>query len=213
VLIIDELDFLVTKDQAVIYNLFEWTQQKKSRLVVLAIANTMNLPEKLKPRVVSRMGDHRVVFRQYTAEQIETIIRSRLQGLPIFQENTVRFASKKISNCSSDIRKVMAVLSQSVELAMKDTDESKVTIDHVQKAFELFFDSPVISYISGMGPSMQVLLIFMFLELKHNAENKDECQLTRIQERLIHTDFPRNTGQLIIQFGQLHQLGLVKTRE
>lgn len=67
VIVLDELDFLMTKDQAVLYNLFEWTQHRKTRLVLLAIANTMNLPEKLKPRVASRIGEHRVVFRQYTA--------------------------------------------------------------------------------------------------------------------------------------------------
>lgn len=159
----DELDFLLTRDQSVLYNLFEWTQHKKSRLVVLAIANTMNLPEKLKPRVVSRIGEDRVVFRQYTSEQIEKIILHRLGNLPIFQEHAVIFASKKIATCSSDIRRIMAVLCRSVEIALKESEQSKVTIEHVKEAFHEFFDSPIVRFIGGMGPFLQLCLILVFL--------------------------------------------------
>jgi Cdc6-like AAA superfamily ATPase len=44
IVLIDELDYLVTKDEQVLYNLFEWTQNKHSKLVLITIANTLNLP-------------------------------------------------------------------------------------------------------------------------------------------------------------------------
>lgn len=47
VVLIDELDALVTKKQTLLYNLFDWPCHAHSRLLVLAIANTMDLPEKL----------------------------------------------------------------------------------------------------------------------------------------------------------------------
>jgi origin recognition complex subunit 1 len=47
VLLIDELDALVTKKQTLLYNLFDWPCHSHSRLLVIAIANTMDLPEKL----------------------------------------------------------------------------------------------------------------------------------------------------------------------
>ena len=64
-MLIDELDYLVTKDEQVLYNLFEWTQDKHSKLVLITIANTLNLPEKLKQRTLSRMGNKRIPFRSY----------------------------------------------------------------------------------------------------------------------------------------------------
>jgi origin recognition complex subunit 1 len=47
VVLIDELDALVTKKQTLLYNLFDWPCHSHSRLLVVAIANTMDLPEKL----------------------------------------------------------------------------------------------------------------------------------------------------------------------
>lgn len=56
VLLVDELDLLWTRKQQVMYNLFEWPSRPGSRLVVLTIANTMDLPERLMSnRVSSRL--------------------------------------------------------------------------------------------------------------------------------------------------------------
>ena len=43
----DELDLLVTRKQTVIYNFFDWPNRRHSRLVVVAVANTMDLPERM----------------------------------------------------------------------------------------------------------------------------------------------------------------------
>lgn len=57
VVVMDELDLLVTKKQTVVYNFFEWPNLKHSRLIVVAIANTMDLPERLLTnKVSSRLG-------------------------------------------------------------------------------------------------------------------------------------------------------------
>jgi origin recognition complex subunit 1 len=53
VLLVDELDMLWNRKQSVLYNLFEWPTRKESRLVVLAIANTMDLPERIMMNRVS----------------------------------------------------------------------------------------------------------------------------------------------------------------
>ena len=53
----DELDQLVTPKQDVIYNFFNWPTLTASRLVVIAVANTMDLPERVMTgRVRSRLG-------------------------------------------------------------------------------------------------------------------------------------------------------------
>lgn len=57
VVLMDELDLLVTKKQTVMYNFFEWPNRPNSKLVVVAIANTMDLPERiLTNKVSSRLG-------------------------------------------------------------------------------------------------------------------------------------------------------------
>lgn len=58
VVLMDELDLLVTSKQTVMYNFFEWPTWMHSRLIVVAVANTMDLPERmLSNKVSSRMGE------------------------------------------------------------------------------------------------------------------------------------------------------------
>ena len=47
---------LWNKKQSVLYNLFDWPTRPNSRLIVLAVANTMDLPERvMSSRVSSRL--------------------------------------------------------------------------------------------------------------------------------------------------------------
>ena len=56
VLLADELDLLWTRKQTVLYNLFDWPSRQHAKLVVLAVANTMDLPERvMMNRVASRL--------------------------------------------------------------------------------------------------------------------------------------------------------------
>lgn len=58
----DELDQLVTAKQDVVYNFFNWPTLVGSKLIVLAVANTMDLPERvMSGRVRSRLGTLAVV--------------------------------------------------------------------------------------------------------------------------------------------------------
>jgi len=54
----DELDQLMTAKQDVVYNFFNWPTLAGAKLVVLAVANTMDLPERvMSGRVRSRLGE------------------------------------------------------------------------------------------------------------------------------------------------------------
>lgn len=62
------------------------------------IANTMDLPEKLLPRISSRMGIQRLCFGPYNYQQLEEIISSRLKGINAFEKQAIEFASRKVSS-------------------------------------------------------------------------------------------------------------------
>ncbi len=53
VVLVDEMDVLITRQQKVLYNLMEWPLRRGSNLAVIGIANTMDLPERLLPRIAS----------------------------------------------------------------------------------------------------------------------------------------------------------------
>ena len=51
VLLVDEIDMLMTRDQSVLYNVFSWPHFPGARLAVIGIANTLDLPQRLLPKI------------------------------------------------------------------------------------------------------------------------------------------------------------------
>lgn len=58
-----------TPKQTVLYNLFEWPSRVNARLVMVGIANTMDLPERCLPRISSRITS-RLMFPAYNKNQV-----------------------------------------------------------------------------------------------------------------------------------------------
>lgn len=123
VVVVDELDYLVTSHQTELYNLFHWPSCQNSKLIVIGIANTMDLPERLKPRVQSRMGMNRLVFSPYTRDQIERILRERLEGVDIFDSSAVQFCAMKVAAVSGDIRRALQICARSVEICKFQSEQ------------------------------------------------------------------------------------------
>ena len=123
VVLMDELDQLVTKSQGVMYNFFNWPQLRHSRLIVLAVANTMDLPERtLSNKISSRLGLTRITFPGYTHQQLIKIIESRLEGIGqvVVEPDAVQFASRKVAAVSGDARRALDICRRAVEIAESD---------------------------------------------------------------------------------------------
>lgn len=116
VILIDELDALVTKKQTLLYNLFDWPCHQNSRLLVISIANTMDLPERMQPKILSRIGNNRLVYEPYNKQQIQTILESRLSGIQIFDSKSIQLVAAKVSSYSGDIRRSLQVTKRAVEI-------------------------------------------------------------------------------------------------
>ncbi|KAK4188006.1 putative origin recognition complex subunit 1 [Podospora australis] len=123
VVLMDELDQLVTKNQGVMYNFFNWPGLRHSRLIVLAVANTMDLPERtLSNKISSRLGLTRITFPGYNHEQLMRIVQSRLEHVPgdIVDADAVQFAARKVAAVSGDARRALDICRRAVELAEAD---------------------------------------------------------------------------------------------
>lgn len=111
--LLDELDFLITSNEAVIYNLLEWSQSQNSGLILIGIANTMDLPDRLSKKSQSRMGGGnfcRISFRPYTFDQILQILTNRLQNLNgIFDAKILELVARKAAACSGDLRSALKI--------------------------------------------------------------------------------------------------------
>merc|ERR1719450_1325490 len=99
IFLLDELDMLCNRKQSVLYNIFDWPSKPHGKLIVIAIANTMDLPERvMMNRVSSRLGLTRQVFQPYTHAQLQTIVASRLEGLQVFHDHAIQLVARKVAS-------------------------------------------------------------------------------------------------------------------
>jgi origin recognition complex subunit 1 len=174
VLLLDELDFLVTRRQGVIYNLLEWAQAPQSRLIVIAIANTMDLPERvLTKRIASRLGLLRVEFMPYSEQQLISILSTRLgPDCPIVSMNAIAFASRKVAAVNGDARRLLDICRRAVELTEHENDRNEidgdkngirknlpVTVDMIKRATDEMYASPATVFIAKGATSLQRLCL------------------------------------------------------
>lgn len=93
VVLLDEIDYLVTEKQSVLYNFFDWPKRAASlaggrRLVVVGISNTLNLAEQLMPSVQSRVGSERIVFKAYSVKDATAILKAKItEAAPVSKRN------------------------------------------------------------------------------------------------------------------------------
>ncbi|KAK8782264.1 hypothetical protein V5799_016396 [Amblyomma americanum] len=166
VLLVDELDLLWTRKQQVLYNLFEWPTKPNSKLIVLTIANTMDLPERLMSnRVASRLGLTRMTFHPYNHKQLQEIVLSRMQGLEAFDPDAVQLVARKVAAVSGDARRALDVCRRAAEIAELSVQDSPkklsrhvVGMAHVDRAIQEMFSSPKILAMRCLSQQEQIFM-------------------------------------------------------
>ncbi|KAF5447808.1 hypothetical protein F2P56_033330 [Juglans regia] len=177
ILLIDELDLLVTRNQSVLYNILDWPTKPHSKLIVIGIANTMDLPEKLLPRISSRMGIQRLCFGPYNHQQLQEIISSRLKGIDAFEKQAIEFASRKVAAISGDARRALEICRRAAEI--KDyhiknlistnnsisSGKSLVGMAEVEAAIQEMFQAPHIQVMKSSSKLSKIFLTALVHEL------------------------------------------------
>ncbi|KAF3917137.1 hypothetical protein ABW20_dc0108262 [Dactylellina cionopaga] len=225
VVLMDELDQLVTKNQSVMYNFFNWPSMVHSRLIVLAVANTMDLPERtLSNKISSRLGLTRITFPGYTHDQLKKIIESRLEGVPgnIVQPDAIQFAARKVAAVSGDARRALDICRRAVELveqtnanavpptpsksaktkgpaAAPTLGPAKVTIQTVMKAINEATHSPLQMYLKSLPLSAKVLLAAILGRMRRSGVNENiMADVIEDAERLVRMTASANVTEALL---------------
>ncbi|XP_036611341.1 origin recognition complex subunit 1 [Trichosurus vulpecula] len=174
VLMVDELDLLWTPKQDVLYNLFDWPTHRSSQLVVLAIANTMDLPERMMmSRVASRLGLTRMSFQPYTYKQLQEIIVSRLEGVKAFEDDAIQLVSRKVAALSGDARRCLDICRRATEIcefsSQKPDSSGLVKVAHILEAAEEMFSSAYIMAIRNASVLEQGFLRAILAEFHRSG--------------------------------------------
>ncbi|XP_043820289.1 origin recognition complex subunit 1 [Dromiciops gliroides] len=185
-LLMDELDLLWTPKQDVLYNLFDWPSRCGSQLIVLAIANTMDLPERmLMSRVASRLGLTRMSFQPYTFKQLREIIESRLEGVKAFEEDAIQLVSRKVAALSGDARRCLDICRRATEISefssQKPESAGRVKVAHVLEAVEEMFSSSYVMAIRNASLLEQGFLRAVLAEFRRSG--LEEATLQQVYQQ------------------------------
>ncbi|KAF8591217.1 P-loop containing nucleoside triphosphate hydrolase protein [Ramaria rubella] len=184
VVLMDELDQLVTTRQDVIYNFFNWPSLARSKLIVIAVANTHDLPERvMSGKVRSRLGMVRINFHPYNSVQLQKIVGARLdsakEGLQsevagdIFASDAIKFGAMKVSGVSGDARRILDVCRRAVEL-IRSSGAPVVLIPHVKQVIEAMQNSPTATYLRDCSLHEKIMLASLLKCVKR--EGVDEIR-------------------------------------
>ncbi|MCJ1227396.1 AAA ATPase [Toensbergia leucococca] len=139
---LDEIDHLLTLDLEILYTLFEWSLHRSSRLILIGIANALDLTDRFLPRLKARnLRPQLLPFLPYTAPQIASVITSKLRSLnlpsdsltssdftPFVNPTAIQFCSKKIASQTGDLRRAFDIIRRTIDLV--ETEVKQTHISH-----------------------------------------------------------------------------------
>ncbi|EFN69054.1 Cell division control protein 6-like protein [Camponotus floridanus] len=202
-LVLDEIDQLESKKQSVLYSIFEWPSISNSKLILIGIANALDLTDRILPRLQARceLKPMLMHFAPYTKQQISDIISSRLNQVNangVFTSSAIQLLAGKVAAISGDIRRALDISRRVVELAeshqvaqvLRPTNDNDTNIEPLKQEMEVT-EKPVdlkevVTILNGVYggtqnidqeqetfPLQQKLLLCSLLLILNKGRNKD----------------------------------------
>ena len=136
VVTLDEIDHLLTLDLEILYTLFELSLHQLSRLIIIGIANALDLTDRFLPRLKARnLKPQLLPFLPYTAPQIAAVITTKLKSvtttddtqhsdfIPFLHPAAIQLCSKKVASQTGDLRKAFDIVRRTVDLIEAETTQ------------------------------------------------------------------------------------------
>ncbi|NXD10426.1 ORC1 protein, partial [Nothocercus nigrocapillus] len=162
-----QLDLLWTRKQNVMYNLFDWPTQKHSKLIILAIANTMDLPERIMMnRVASRLVCLSRNLWPCAQYERQCVCYPFITEEMLFNVCDVYF---QVAALSGDARRCLDICRRATEIcefASQKNTSGIVRMAHITEAIDEMFSSPYINAIRSSSLHEQIFLKAILAEFR-----------------------------------------------
>lgn len=156
--------------------MFQISLQSKSNLCLIGISNCLNFTRKY---LVKLDNLNQLIFEPFTVDEIENIIKSKLNvefnGFDyngFIQEKAIKILARKMVQ-TGDLRKALDVTRYSIQLAQQDVEntpqgDGRVKVKHVLKAANSMLGSPIVNRIKDLSIHAKLILLSIFyMKQKH----------------------------------------------
>ena len=175
-LIIDEIDILINNSQNLLYNIFNWTTYDYSKLIVISISNTLDLPNRLLPKIKSRMGNNIIMFKAYNKEELRTIIKDRGIDINLFSEDAIRLSCVKVAAINGDLRRIFQILKRAKQINYVENCKKKnkelVSKFDILNAWDELFNSKISKVIKSLQIFEKIIIATILSKIKEQNDTK-----------------------------------------
>lgn len=195
----DEIDQLETKNQSILYSIFEWPAIPSSKIILIGIANALDLTERILPRLQARceLKPKLMHFASYTNKQLHEILASRLKeanATEIFRPEALQLLTRKVAAVSGDVRRALDLGRRAIELgeqrALKSlenvtkNERKSVEIKHIADALSAVYSTSqhLNEEADDSLPLQQKIIVCVLLLVLKKARNKDVMTVGKLHE-------------------------------
>jgi len=190
---LDEIDRIVAKNgDDFLYQLTKVNEDlQRSSLSLIGISNELKFTEFLDPRVRSRLGDEKMVFPPYNADELQDILSHRAalalppQAVPA---EALSLMAALAAQEHGDARRALDLLRVSAEIAERGGDE-RVSVDHVMKAKNKLELDTVVEAVKSLPTQAKLILLGVILN-----EEIGNVRMTTGEVYGTYRDLCRKTG-------------------
>lgn len=188
-LVLDEIDQLDSKNQSILYTIFEWPSKIGFKVILIGIANALDLTDRTLPflQIRSELKPKLMHFSPYTKQQIVEIFMERLKDLnKVFSPIAIQMLAGKVAAISGDVRRALDIGRRVLEIAEQNfdqavlkpkenlTDTQNVDLQEVLKVLNnVYGTTQTLHDENDSIPLQQRIVTCSLLLMMKKAKNKD----------------------------------------
>lgn len=173
VVVLDELDQLLGKQTDEVFTLFSWALT--CNIILVGISNALDMVDRLLPRLkMNGLSPNTLVFMPYTADQIASIIRAKLDTLDepnMIHPSAIQLCSKKSASNTGDLRKAFDICRSAIESVEKEARGNNslhskapvltVKIQHIARVTNAVFNANPTNKLRALNLSQKLLVCLL----------------------------------------------------
>eukprot|EP00026_Physarum_polycephalum_P003045 Phypoly_transcript_03054.p1 GENE.Phypoly_transcript_03054~~Phypoly_transcript_03054.p1 ORF type:complete len:788 (+),score=110.16 Phypoly_transcript_03054:88-2451(+) len=162
-LVLDEIDQLMSHQSTILYRLFEWSSAANSNLILIGIANTLDLVQRSLP-LLSKGAIAPVIieYKPYSHAQLVSVITARTAIANVIDPVAIQFCAKKVASIDGDVRKALDICMDAArekQIQIKSTGGSpRIDMGDMVAAIKRNYPVEVADQIKSLPLLYQVVL-------------------------------------------------------
>jgi cell division control protein 6 len=159
--------------------------------MIIGISNDLRFKEMLDPRVLSSLSEEEIIFKPYTATELEQILWDRIQLA--FFDNTVDQGAVKLAAAISgsengDARKALDLIRVAGEI-VEAQGGNKITTDHIKMAYNSIDRERTLEVIRTLPLHSKLIIGALYLMTIGGQNN-------RIKSSVLYQKYSLLTGEI-----------------